>query len=150
MIQERRQRGSEKRKKTNVDMEGLSTFILILFRVPLGVLVTDETNGYLAIAWEIYSLFYLFFGFACSEIVSKLVKDRVEKGSYKNSLRSMHTMMIAGSFLACFGAVILYGTSGYLLPLFPGKKQVEISLLLFAFLLPFSTGLVFLEVILQE
>lgn len=139
MIQERRQRGNEKRKKTNVDIGGLATFILLLFRVPLGVLVTDETNGYLAIAWEIYSLFYLFFGFACSEIVSQLVRDRVEKGVHKNSLRSMHTMMIAGSFLACLGAVILYGTSGYLLALFPGKKQVEISLLLFAFLLPFST-----------
>lgn len=134
-MQEKRQKGNRNKKKKNLEAGILATLLLLLFRIPLARIIGDEANGYLAVSWEIYSLFYLIFGFTYSGVVSKMVKTRIEKGLYRNSIRSMSTVLLTGIFSAIIGALALYMAASGLAGLFPGEKMVEISLHLFALLL---------------
>ena len=70
MVEERKQRENRNKRKAGLEVGLVATLILLLFRIPLAKIIGDEGNGYLAISWEIYSIFYLcsyFFSFSSSE-----------------------------------------------------------------------------------
>ena len=61
-----------------------------------------------------------------------MVKNRIERGLYRNGVKSMSTVLLAGFFSAAAGALLLYAVSTPLAGFFPGEKMVEISLKAFA------------------
>lgn len=139
MEQEKRQKQKGKGKKKKLEAGILATLIMLLFRIPLANFIGDEGNGYLAISWEIYGFFALLFGYGYSKVVSQMVKSRISKNLYRNSMRSMKTTLLVGFFSSSIAAVVLYFASAPLGSLLFGTNLVEISLKLFAPLLVLTT-----------
>ena len=141
MEHKKRQRQNGKRRKRNLEAGIWATMIMLIFRIPLANLLGDEGNGYLAISWEIYGLFTLVFGYGYSKAASQMVKSRVEKNLYQNSLRSMKTVLLTGLLSSMAGAALLYFFASAAGTVLFGTRLVEISLKLFAPLLVLATVL---------
>lgn len=132
MAEERRQRENKNKRNTGLETGLAATLILLAFRIPLARLLGDEGNGYLAISWEIYSIFYLVFGYGYAKAIGQLVEIRMNKGLYRNSVEAMKTVFTVGFFSSLVGAALIFLLAGSLGRTIFQTNMVEISLKLFA------------------
>ena len=108
MIEERKQRENRNKRKAGLEVGLVATLILLLFRIPLAKIIGDEGNGYLAISWEIYSIFYLIFGYGYSKVACHMVQSRVSKELYRNSIKAMENVFVTGFFSSLLGGILLF------------------------------------------
>lgn len=61
--------------------------IWLLFRIPLANIIGNEGNGYMALGWELFTVFYLFTGYGIKDAVRQMVVRRARKNFYHNCRR---------------------------------------------------------------
>lgn len=132
MVEERKQRENRNKRKAGLEVGLVATLILLLFRIPLAKIIGDEGNGYLAISWEIYSIFYLIFGYGYSKVACHMVQSRVSKELYRNSIKAMENVFVTGFFSSLLGGILLFFLAKPIGGLFFSANMVEISLKIFA------------------
>ena len=125
---------SEKRKQ-NMGVGFAAMLIVLLFRIPLAGIIGDEGNGYLALGWEIYQLFFLIFAYSYTRIMASFIGSRMAKKMYRNSMTVARSVFVIGSFSLIAGAVLLFFFSNQIGSLIFQIPMVEISLKIFAPLL---------------
>lgn len=129
------QRIHREKSKLNINTGVISMLILLIFRIPLANMVGNEGNGYLAISWEIYGIFFLLFGYGYSKIITQMVGTRIAKKMYRNSIKAASTVVLAGFLSSLLGGGLLYLLSDIITEKFFGTAMAGISLKLFAPLL---------------
>lgn len=126
------------RKSLYLDLSFLGTLIFILFRIPITNIIGNEGNGYFAFSWELYTVLGLFFGHCLSYTVSEMVRKRVRKNQYQNSISVLTASLILGFILSVIGLLISYFISDILLSSI-SMKLSGISFRLLGVLLIFSS-----------
>jgi len=116
-----------------------SILILLLFRIPISNMLGSEGNGYLAITWEWFTVWGIFFGMCIGKAVTRMVKIRMSKHQYHNSTRILYTAIITGIVWSAVGGLLMYALSGVLTDKLLGVKLSGISLRLSGLLLVFGT-----------
>ncbi len=135
MIEERKQQKSRNKRTSKLEVGFVATLILIVFRIPLVRIIGDEGNGYLAISWEIFSAFYLIFGYGYSKTVCRMVESRISREQYRNSIKTMETVFATGFLSSLVGAALVFFLAKPVGNLFFDGNMIEVSLKLFAPLL---------------
>lgn len=138
MTNEKKQEIKSKRRSLYLDLSFSGTLIFLLFRIPLTNIIGNEGNGYFAVSWELYTIFGLFFGHCLSNIVTEMVRKRIRKNQYHNSIRVLTTSLIFGFFLSILGTFVIYFVSDLILGLV-SMKLSGISFRLLGVLLVFSS-----------
>ena len=57
------QKDKQNRKHISFDLSFTGLLIYLLFRIPISNIIGSEGNGYYFISFEIFTLFYIIFGF---------------------------------------------------------------------------------------
>lgn len=128
----------QSKNRTIWDLGMTSILILLLFRIPISNMLGSEGNGYLAITWEWFTVWGIFFGMCIGKTVAGMVKIRMHKQQYHNSTRVLYTSILTGIVWSLLGAILLYGISWVLTGALLDVKLSGISLRLTALLLVFS------------
>lgn len=138
MTNEKKQGIKNGRRALYLDLSFLGALIFFLFRIPLTNIIGNEGNGYFAVSWELYTVFGVFFGHGFSNIVCEMVRKRVRKNQYHNSISVLTFSLISGLLFSILGAFIIYIVSDIILGLI-SMKLSGISLRLLGILLVFSS-----------
>lgn len=138
MANEKKQGIKNGRRALYLDLSFLGALIFFLFRIPLTNIIGNEGNGYFAVSWELYTVFGVFFGHGFSNIVCEMVRKRVRKNQYHNSISVLTFSLISGLLFSILGAFIIYIVSDIILGLI-SMKLSGISLRLLGILLVFSS-----------
>ena len=128
-----------KKKNLNLDLGILSVLLLLLFRIPIANIIGNEGNGYLAFTWELYLVAAIFFGHSFYAIMKDMVRKRIQKNQYRNSVRVLSTGIIFSSVLALIGGGLIFICSDFLFRDFYHLKEAALSLKIFSFHLIIST-----------
>lgn len=138
-VKNEQKKESRKKRRQNLDLGMISALLLLLFRLPLANILGNDGNGYLAFAWEISIAASLFFGHCFYSVMKDMIKRRVQKSQYHNSLRVLSTGMILGGFLSLLGGSILFLCSDIIFQRIYPIKEAALSLKVFSFFLIIST-----------
>ena len=106
-------------KRDNGEMKGKSLAItgfliqaiLLLWRIPLTNIIGDEGNGYFAVAFEIYTVFMLFFLYGLPGSVTKMVTLRESKNQLWNTKRVLTSAFLYAFLASVLGGGLLYISS---------------------------------------
>lgn len=139
MEQKKRQEKGRREGRMNPGAGVFALLIFLIFRILVTNIIGDEGNGYLAVSGEIYGLFYLLFGYGYTKAITRMVRTRMERNLYLNSIRVMKNTVLAGLISSLAGAAVLYALRGTIAELLPSGNMVEISMILFIPLLPIKT-----------
>lgn len=128
-----------RKRKYDIDLGMAASLLLLVFRIPLANILGNEGNGYLALTWELLLFAAVFFGHSLYAVIKDMVRRRIQKNQYHNSIRVLSTGMIFGGGLSLSGGILLFGCSDFLFHQIYGVKEAALSLKIFAFYLIFST-----------
>ena len=106
---------NNKRRQLSWDLSFTGLLILLLFRIPLTNIIGNEGNGYYFISFEIFTFFYIIFGFCFHQITYELIRKNIKK--YSNNTRSTLIILLTviGLFTSIIGAGTLFIGSSWIL-----------------------------------
>ena len=110
--------------------------IFLLFRIPLANIMGNEGNGYLAVSWELYIFTTIFLTHGISAAVYEMVKKRVQKNLYHNSVRVFSVALGLSITVSILSGIIIYFSSHYIYPIIYGVRTGAISFKVFTIYLP--------------
>lgn len=126
------------KKQISWDLSFTGLLIFLLFRIPLTNIIGNEGNGYYFVSFEIFTLFYLIFGFCFHQITYELFRRNLKKYSV-NTKNTLFTLILVIGILASFmGACGLFIASNRILS-FLHTELAIISLRLLCLWLIIST-----------
>ena len=103
------------KKQISWDLSFTGLLIFLLFRIPLTNIIGNEGNGYYFVSFEIFTLFYLIFGFCFHQITYELFRRNLKKYSV-NTKNTLFTLILVIGILASFmGACGLFIASNRIL-----------------------------------
>ena len=118
MRQERPAAGtvSAKRKGSGFMVQGaiyaasgiISSFIGLLYRLPLTRIIGDEGNGYYSAAFNIYTIILLLSSYSLPLAVSKMVSARIAKGGYRNARRILTASLVYATVVGGIGCTVIW------------------------------------------
>ena len=126
------------KKQISWDLSFTGLLIFLLFRIPLTNIIGNEGNGYYFVSFEIFTLFYLIFGFCFHQITYELLRKNLKKYSINTRNTLFTLLVIIGIFTSFIGALVLFITSKWILS-FLHMELAIISLRLLCVWLIFST-----------
>ena len=106
---------NNKRRQLSWDLSFTGLLILLLFRIPLTNIIGNEGNGYYFISFEIFTFFYLIFGFCFHQITYELIRKNIKKYSINTRSTLIILLTIIGLFASIVGAGTLFIGSGWIL-----------------------------------
>ena len=89
------------KKQISWDLSFTGLLIFLLFRIPLTNIIGNEGNGYYFVSFEIFTLFYLIFGFCFHQITYELFRRNLKKYSV-NTKNTLFTLILVIGILASF------------------------------------------------
>ena len=120
-----------KRKVSFWEITMTAPLLGLLLRIPLANIIGNEGNGYMALGWEIYFVFYSILCYGVKDAIRKMVVKRVKKSYYHNSRR----VLIFGTLFSLFLGLVSGGVM-YLLaiPIFHHFLQLKAGSIVFKIL----------------
>lgn len=81
----------------------LAGLLSMIKRIPLTNIIGDNGNAYFSMAFDTYTFFFLFCGYAAPAVVAKMTSARCAKGQFRNTRRVWNVSMALtlGSGLLC-------------------------------------------------
>ena len=104
-----------KRKQISWDLSFTGLLIFLLFRIPITNIIGNEGNGYYFVSFEIFTLFYLIFGFCFHQITYELLRKNSKKYSTNNKNTLLMLLFITGILTSILGAFALFISSNWIL-----------------------------------
>ena len=89
-------------------MEMVSQMLGLIVLLVLGNLLGDNGIAYLAIAVEVFLLFWTFTGSRLADILGRILRGRSSKGQYKNAVKLRRNALVIEGFLGIVGSVIMF------------------------------------------
>lgn len=126
------------KKQISWDLSFTGLLIFLLFRIPLTNIIGNEGNGYYFVSLEIFTLFYLIFGFCFHKITYELLRKNLKKYSVSTKKISFTLLLIIGILASFIGACGLFIASNWILS-FLHMELAIISLRLLCIWLIIST-----------
>ena len=107
---------SAKRKGSGFMVQGaiyaasgiISSFIGLLYRLPLTRIIGDEGNGYYSAAFNIYTIILLLSSYSLPLAVSKMVSARIAKGGYRNARRILTASLVYATVVGGIGCTVIW------------------------------------------
>ena len=101
-------RENNKRKQLSWDLSYTGLLILLFFRIPLTNIIGNEGNGYYFISFEIFTFFYLIFGFCFHQITYELIRKNIKKYTINTRTTLFILLNVIGLVASMLGAAILF------------------------------------------
>ena len=108
-------RENNKRRQLSWDLSYTGLLILLLFRIPLTNIIGNEGNGYYFISFEIFTFFYLIFGFCFHQITYELIRKNIKKYTINTRTTLFILLNVIGLVASMLGAAILFICSKWIL-----------------------------------
>lgn len=106
---------TNKRKYVSWNLSFTGLLIFLLFKIPLTNIIGNEGNGYYFVSFEIFTIFYIVFGYCFHQITYGLFRKNIRKYS-ADSRRCMFTLLfIIGLVLSLAGTLLMTITSKWIL-----------------------------------
>lgn len=118
-------RENNKRRQLSWDLSYTGLLILLFFRIPLTNIIGNEGNGYYFISFEIFTFFYLIFGFCFHQITYELIRKNIKKYTINTRTTLFILLNIIGLVTSILGAGILFISSKWIL----GYLHMELSII---------------------
>ena len=129
---------NNKRKQISWDLSYTGLLIFLLFRIPLTNIIGNEGNGYYFVSYEIFTIFYIVFGFSFHQISYELIRKNTKRFSADTKGRLFSLLLLFATISSLMGALIILCTSKVMLAFLHVELSI-ISLRLLAAWLVIST-----------
>lgn len=116
---------NNKRKQISWDLSYTGLLIFLLFRIPLTNIIGNEGNGYYFVSFEIFTIFYIIFGFGFHQTAYELVRKNIKKFSSDARGRLFSLLLLFAVVSSLIGALIILCTSKWILAFL----HVELSII---------------------
>ena len=113
-----------KRKRISWDLSYTGLLIFLLFRIPLTNIIGNEGNGYYFVSFELFTIFYLLFGFCFHQITSELVRKNIKKYSSRSNSTLITLLIIMALIISLLGASAIIFSSKWILSLLTFELSV--------------------------
>ena len=102
---------NKKKKQVSWDLGYTGLLLFLLFRIPLTNIIGSEGNGYYFVSFEIFTIFYLIFGYGFHKITYELIRKNKKRYSI-NSNRIIFTIIMIWAVLSSVlgSALIILGS----------------------------------------
>lgn len=93
-------------KKRQMEMVALLLGLLVL--LVLGNILGDNGVAYLAVAMEVFLVFWTFTGSKLADTLGRILRGKSNKGQYKNVIKLRRNALVVEGFLGIVGSVLLF------------------------------------------
>ena len=126
------QKDKQNRKHISFDLSFTGLLIYLLFRIPISNIIGSEGNGYYFISFEIFTLFYIIFGFCFHQVTFQLIRKHLKKYSNHTKSTLVTLLMIVTLLSSILGSFLLFISSKWILSFL----HMELSILTIRVLCP--------------
>lgn len=106
----------------------ISSFIGLLYRLPLTRIIGDEGNGYYSAAYNVYTIILLLSSYSLPLAVSKMVSARVGTKNYRNADRILLASLVYAAIVGGIGCLIIWFGAGWFAGVFLHIPEAEYPL----------------------
>lgn len=93
-----------KKRQMQLIAWGLGLIVLLI----LGNLLGDNGIAYFAVSIEVFLLFWIVTGGELADVLGKILRNKMNKGQYKNAKKLRRTTLVVDGFLGIVGSVVLF------------------------------------------
>ncbi|MBE5864906.1 MAG: hypothetical protein E7292_01670 [Lachnospiraceae bacterium] len=93
-----------KKRQMQLIAWGLGLIVLLVLANLLG----DNGIAYVAVSIELFMLFWTVTGGELADVLGKLLRNKVNKGQYKNAKKLRRTTLVVEGFIGIVGSVVLF------------------------------------------